>query len=123
MVFEFISGAGAGLHARQMWRRVKGETEDALNRMGLYDTYSLRPGFIQPMHGSTTRHRTVRWIYALTSAIFPLLQKGFDNTVTSTDLLAQAMLRLAIAGNVKKILSNRELNALAREQAAQHSPS
>src|SRR5579859_2594615 len=114
MIFEFISGAGAGSNAQQMWRRVKGEAEDALLAMGLYDAYALRPAFIQPMRGSTTRYRPLRWIYALTAAVYPFLQKRFDRNVTSTDLLAEAMLQLATAGDVKKILTNGELNQLAR---------
>ncbi len=114
MIFEFISGAGSGSDARQMWRRVKGEAEDVLLAMGLYDAYALRPGFIQPMRGSTTRHRSLRWIYALTDAFYPFLQKRFDHNVTSTDLLAEAMLQLATAGDVKKLLTNSELNHLAR---------
>lgn len=113
MVFEFISGAGAGRSARQMWRRVKGETEEALLAMGLHDVYALQPAFIQPMRGSTTRRRSLRWIYVLTAAIYPFLQKRFDRVVTSTDLLAKAMLQLAITGNIKKVLTNSELNQLA----------
>jgi uncharacterized protein YbjT (DUF2867 family) len=114
MVFEFISGAGAGPNARQMWRRVKGETEEALFAMGLHDVYALQPGFIQPLRGSTTRHRSARWIYALTAAFYPFLQKRFDRVVTSTDLLAKAMLQLATTGSGQKTLSNGDLNPLAR---------
>jgi uncharacterized protein YbjT (DUF2867 family) len=118
MVFEFISGAGAGPNARQMWRRVKGETEAALFAMGLHSVYVLQPGFIQPMRGSTTRHRALRWLYALTAVLYPILQKRFDRAVTSTDLLAAAMLRLATRGNSKKTLTNAELNHLARNSSA-----
>jgi uncharacterized protein YbjT (DUF2867 family) len=114
MVFEFISGAGAGPNARQMWRRVKGETEEALFAMGLHDVYALQPGFIQPLRGSTTRHRSARWIYALTAAFYPFLQKRFDRVVTSTDLLAKAMLQLATTGSDQKTLRNGDLNQLAR---------
>ena len=114
MVFEFLSGAGAGPTARQMWRRVKGETEQALLEAGLHEFYAVQPGFIQPMRGSRTRHRSLRWIYALTATFYPHLQKRFDHMMTSTDLLAKAMLRLATTGNGKKILSNSELNQLAR---------
>jgi uncharacterized protein YbjT (DUF2867 family) len=118
MVFEFTSGAGAGTRARQMWRRVKGETEEALFAMGLHDVYALQPGFIQPLRGSTTRHRPARWIYALTAALYPFLQKRFDSAVTSTDLLAKAMLQLATAGNGRKTLKNGDLNQLARGLSA-----
>jgi uncharacterized protein YbjT (DUF2867 family) len=113
MVFEFISGAGAGPKARQMWRRVKGETEAALFAMGLHDVYDLQPGFIQPMRGSTTRHRSLRWLYALTEPFYPFLEEHFGRAVTSADLLAEAMLRLASRGSSKKTLTNAELNHLA----------
>lgn len=118
MVFEFISGAGAGPNAPQMWRRVKGETEVALFAIGLHDVYALQPGFIQPMRGSTTRRRSLRWLYALTAAFYPFLEKRFDSRVTSTDTLAEAMLRLATTGNSKKTLTNAEVNHLARDFSA-----
>ena len=81
--------------------------------MGFRDAYALRPGFIQPMRGVTSRVRSIRWMYALTAPIFPFLQKTFGRWVTSTDLLAAAMLELAVTGSVKKVLNTAELNALA----------
>jgi hypothetical protein len=66
MVFEVISGAGAGPNARQMWRRVKGAAEEALLAMRLHDVYTLQSGFIQLMQGSTTRHGDARPAKALT---------------------------------------------------------
>ena len=45
-------------------------------------------------------------------------QERFDRAITSTDLLAEAMLRLATTGNSKKTLTNAELNHLARNFSA-----
>jgi hypothetical protein len=53
-------------------------------------------------------------MYALTAPIYPILQK-VGRWVTSTDLLAAAMLQLAIAGSEKKALNTGELNALAEQ--------
>jgi uncharacterized protein YbjT (DUF2867 family) len=114
MVFEYISGEGTDAKSRQRWAQVKAETETALLNMGFHDAYALRPGFIQPMRGVTSRIRSVRWMYALTAPVFPFLQKTFGRWVTSTDLLATAMLQLAAEGNAKKTLNTAELNALAR---------
>jgi uncharacterized protein YbjT (DUF2867 family) len=114
MVFEYISGEGTDAHSRQRWAQVKAETETALLNLGFRDAYALRPGFIQPMRGVTSRMRSVRWMYALTAPVYPFLQKTFDRWVTSTDLLAAAMLELAVAGSAKKTLNTAELNALAR---------
>ena len=82
--------------------------------MGFRDACALRPGFIQPMHGVTSRMRSVRWMYASTAPEYPFLQKTFGRWVTSTDLLAAAMLHLGVAGSAKKTLHTAELNALAR---------
>jgi uncharacterized protein YbjT (DUF2867 family) len=114
MVFQYISGEGTDAKSRQRWAQVKAETETALLNMGFRDAYALRPGFIQPMRGVTSRMRSVRWMYALTGPVFPFLQKTFNRWVTSTDLLAAAMLQLATEGSAKKTLNTAELNVLAR---------
>jgi uncharacterized protein YbjT (DUF2867 family) len=113
MVFEYISGEGTNANSRQKWAQVKAETETAVLNMGFRDAYALRPGFIQPMRGVTSRMRSIRWVYALTAPFFPLLRKTFGRWVTSTDLLAAAMLQLAVTGNEKKVLNTGEINALA----------
>ena len=117
MVFEYISGEGTGANSRQTWARVKAETEAALLGMGFRDAYAIRPGFIQPMRGVTSRIRTVRWMYAVTAPAYPLLLKAFGRWVTSTDLLAAAMLQLAVVGSGKKTLNTGELNAIANQAA------
>jgi hypothetical protein len=104
----------ADLNGRQMWLRVKGETEDAVLKFGFHDVYALRPGFIQPVRGAASRNHWVRWFYRVTDALYPILQKRFDRVVTSTDLLAEAMLRLATMGDAKKIVRTGDLNRLAR---------
>src|SRR5262249_53157050 len=101
MVFEYISGKGTDSKSRQRWVKVKSETETALLNMGFRDAYALRPGFIQPMRGVTSRVPSIRWMYALTTPIYPFLQKTFSRWVTSTDLLAAAMLRLATERSAK----------------------
>jgi len=113
MVFEYISGEGTDAKSRQRWAQVKAETETTLLNIGFHDAYALRPGFIQPMRGVTSRMRSVRWMYALTAPAFPFLKKRFSRWVTSTDLLAAAMLQLAVAGSAKKTVNTAELNALA----------
>lgn len=117
MVFEYISGEGTDTNSRQYWARVKAETETALLNMGFRDAYAIRPGFILPMRGVISRVRTVRWFYALTAPVYPVLQKVFGRWVTSTDLLGAAMLQLAIAGSERKALNTGDLNAIAKQAA------
>jgi uncharacterized protein YbjT (DUF2867 family) len=117
LVFEYISGEGTDANSRQKWARVKAETEDALLAMGFRDAYALRPGFLQPMRGVTSRMRSMQWLYALTALIYPGLQKMFGRWVTSTDRLALAMLQLAVVGSERKTLNTSDLNALALQAA------
>jgi hypothetical protein len=90
----------------------QGRNRDGAAHLGFRDAYALRPGFIQPMRGVTSRMRSVRWMYALTAPVYPFLQRTFGRWVTSTDLLAAAMLHLAVTGSEKKILNTGEMNAL-----------
>ena len=117
MVFEYISGEGTDAKSRQRWARVKAETEAALLNMGFRDAYALRPGFIQPMRGVTSRIRSLRWFYALMAPIYPVLQKTLSRWATSTDMPAAAMLQLAAVGSAKKTLNTAELNTLAKTGA------
>ncbi len=57
IIFELISGGRADVDAKQMWSRVKAETENAVLNMGFFDAYALRPGYIQPMRGASSRYR------------------------------------------------------------------
>jgi hypothetical protein len=116
MVFEYISGEGTSPNSRQNWARVKAETETALFSMGFRDAYALRPGFIEPMRGSTSRDRWTRWLYTLTAPVYPFLQNHFGRWVTSTDLLAVAMLELATSGSSNKTLNTKQINSVARRR-------
>jgi uncharacterized protein YbjT (DUF2867 family) len=107
MVFEYISGEGTDPKSRQRWAQVKAETETALLNMGFHDAYALRPGFIQPMRGATSRIRSISCMYPLTAPIFPFLQKTSGRWVPSTGLLAAAMLQLAAAGSPQKTPKHR----------------
>ena len=59
--FIYVSGAGTDSteQGRSMWARVKGKTENDVLAL-LPNAYMLRPGYIQPMHGVTSRTRLYR---------------------------------------------------------------
>jgi hypothetical protein len=50
MTFIYVSGAGtdSSEHGRSMWARVKGKTENELQRLPFKGAYMFRPGAIQP---------------------------------------------------------------------------
>lgn len=50
MTFVYVSGAGtdSSEQGKSMWARVKGATENALQKLSVAGVYLFRPGVIQP---------------------------------------------------------------------------
>lgn len=112
MTFIYVSGEGTDSteKKRAMWARVKGKTENALLKLP-FKAVMFRPGLIRPLHGIRSKTRLYRIAYTVMWPLFPLL--GLLGTLTTTERVGQAMLRVARGGAPKQILSNRDINALA----------
>lgn len=110
LTFAYVSGAGTG--GRAMWARVKKETEDALLEL-FPKAVMFRPGFIQAMHGATSKTRLYRVLYRVVGPVAPLLRRLFPNQITTTELIGLAMLNAARHGAPKRILDPRDINSLA----------
>jgi uncharacterized protein YbjT (DUF2867 family) len=108
--FVYVSGAGTG--GTSMWARVKGETESALLELPI-DAYMFRPGYIQPLHGVTSRTRLYAALYVVAKPLYPVLRRLFPKVVTTSELLARAMLRAARTGAPKRVLETPDIHALA----------
>jgi uncharacterized protein YbjT (DUF2867 family) len=108
MTFVFVSGAGADSteRGRTMWARVKGKTENALLGLPFKGVYVVRPAFIQPMHGIQSRTKLYRVLYGLIRPLFPLVRVIAPGSVTTTEELAQVMIRIAKRGASKKVLES-----------------
>ncbi|MFI6094119.1 epimerase [Lentzea sp. NPDC051213] len=111
--YVYVSGEGADAGSKTMWARVKGRTENevlALDR----PAFVVRPGFIQPRHGATSRTRIYRYIYSWSSWLFPVLKRVAPSFVTSTELLGRAMVALAKGARPEvRVLRSDEINRLA----------
>jgi uncharacterized protein YbjT (DUF2867 family) len=116
MRFVYVSGAGTDSteRGRSMWARVKGETENALLRLPFASAYMFRPGFIQPLHGITSRTRLYRTLYAILSPLFPVLNALFPDQVTTTERVGRAMLAAVKRGAPSSVVETRDINELAR---------
>jgi uncharacterized protein YbjT (DUF2867 family) len=112
LTFIYVSGQGtdSSERGRVMWARVKGQTENALLKMPLH-AYMFRPGFIQPKNGATSRTRLYRWIYAVTTPLYPLLRRLAPKSITTTERLGRAMLTVARDGAPQRVLGPAEINA------------
>jgi len=114
MVFIYVSGAStdSSEKGRWMWARVKGATENAIMRLPFRASYMFRPGAIQPLHGIRSKTRLYRVIYDLTAPLLPLLQRWLPDSITTTEQIGKAMLKVARDGAPKPILENADINRL-----------
>ncbi|MGW7480306.1 NAD-dependent epimerase/dehydratase family protein [Nonomuraea muscovyensis] len=114
--FVYVSGMGTDAQGRAMWARVKGATENALLALPLR-TYLFRPGYIQPVHGVTSRTRWYRLAYVVTVPFYPVLRRLLPGAVTTTEHIGQAMIAVAERGAPERVLGPAAINALAEGSA------
>ncbi|MGA7861712.1 MAG: epimerase [Thermoplasmata archaeon] len=116
MTFVYITGAGTDSteHGRSMWAHVKGQTENALLRMPFKAAYMFRPAVIQPLHGIHSKTRSYRILYAVMWPFIPLVKALSPNSVTTTERVGRAMIRVAVEGAASHVLGTREINALGK---------
>lgn len=121
MRFVYVSGAGtdSSERGRSMWARVKGRTENALQRLPFRAVYLFRPGVIQPLHGARSGTPAYRWFYTLTKPLLAPLRALLPNQILSTEGIGLAMLEAARHGAPKAVLESRDIRALA-ERAQTH---
>jgi uncharacterized protein YbjT (DUF2867 family) len=108
MTFIYVSGAGTNPRGRQMWQRVKGRTENAVIEM-FPRGFAARPGIIRPTHGVRSRVGWYNTVYTVAAPLLGLLDRVAPGSVTSTDRLGRAMLRVARDGADGRVLANRDL--------------
>ncbi|QNK01087.1 NAD(P)H-binding protein [Dyella telluris] len=116
MVFVYVSGAGtdSSEQGRSMWARVKGRTENALQRLPFRAVYQFRPGFIEPVQGERSKTPSYRLIYGLSRPLFPLLRRLFPRHMLSTIDMGRAMLSVVRHGAPTAVLEIPDIQAAAR---------
>jgi uncharacterized protein YbjT (DUF2867 family) len=114
MTFVFVSGASTDSteRGRIMWARVKGKTENALLRLPFRAAYMFRPGFIEAVHGATSKTKAYRIIYGFLRPLMPLIRGLFGNSILNTEEIGLAMLKVARTGAPKQILEVKDIRAL-----------
>lgn len=110
-VFIYVSGAGTDSteNGRSMWARVKGKTENTLAMMPFKKVYNFRPGFMKATDGQKhllPLYKYIDWMYPLLNVLIP-------NGTSTLQQVAKAMIRLVLADFQKKIISVKDIKALA----------
>jgi hypothetical protein len=75
----------------------------------------FRPGYIQPLGGIQSKTASYRMIYAVMGPLYPVWKTLFPSYVTTTENLGLAMIRVALTGFDKRVLENRDINAVAQQ--------
>ncbi|MEZ4417924.1 MAG: epimerase [Gemmatimonadota bacterium] len=115
MTFCYVTGQGTDSteKGRFMWARVKGRTENALLRLPFKAAYMFRPGYIQPLRGTTSSTTLYRALYAVVAPLYPLLERIASKQLTTTVKVGKAMIEAAAGGAPKSVLEVSDINALA----------
>ncbi len=114
MVFIYVTGAGTDSteQGRVMWARVKGKTENDLQKLPFKAAYMFRPAAIQPLHGIRSKTAWVQAIYVTTAPLLTLLNKIAPKYVTTTEQVGRAMIKVAKEGFPKSVLESEDINRL-----------
>ena len=116
MLFTYVTGAGTDSsgRGRTMWARVKGQTENDLQRLPFAGVYLFRPGLIQPLHGIRSKTPGYQIPLTLLKPLLPLARRLFPNYVLTTEDIGKAMLNAARQGPGRRVLEIGDIARLAR---------
>jgi uncharacterized protein YbjT (DUF2867 family) len=112
MTFVYVTGTGtdSSEKGRSMWARIKGKTENDLLKLPFKAAYMFRPGVILPLHGVKSKTKLYQFFYNLMGPLYPLLKKF--NSVTTTEQVGRAMIKVAQTGYYKVHLENSDINSI-----------
>jgi uncharacterized protein YbjT (DUF2867 family) len=115
MTFIYVSGAAtdSSEQGRVMWARVKGRTENALQRLPFKAVYLFRPGVIQPLDGIRSKTTSYQRFYSLAKPLLTPLRRLFPNAILTTQIVGQAMLNAVRHGAPKPVLEAADIRVLA----------
>jgi uncharacterized protein YbjT (DUF2867 family) len=113
MTFCYVSGAGTDTteQGRMMWARVKGKTENDLQKLPFKAAYAFRPAFMLPTKGlknTLPYYKYITWLYPVARPLFP-------NYFGSLQELGLAMINSDIFGSDKLVLEAKDIADLAKK--------
>src|SRR5664279_584121 len=105
--FCYVSGAGTDSteKGRLHWARVKGKTENDLQKLGLRHTFMFRPGILKPTRGLKNTLGFYKWM----GWLLPVFEIIMPNSISSLAQLGQAMIHVVERGYQKNILDVKDI--------------
>ena len=117
LVFCYVSAAGTDIseQGRSMWARVRGKTENDLQKLPFAGAYMFRPAYVHPVKGATSQLPWLRRVmYFVARPLYPLLWALLPRYVTTGENFGRAMIRVAQHGYSSSTLESDDINAVAR---------
>jgi len=113
LTFCFVSGAGTDstMQSRQMWARVKGQTENDLLQLGFQAAYMFRPAFMR----ATPGQQRVKGYYTFIRWLYPVLRRLLPKYISTLAEVGQAMIHAAQRGYPKHVLEVPDIVRLAKQ--------
>jgi uncharacterized protein YbjT (DUF2867 family) len=114
MTFIYVSGASTDSTEKgtTMWARIKGKTENALQRLPFKSVFLFRPGIIQPLHGIRSKTALYQTLYTIATPLLWTMRKLFPASVLTTETIGIAMLNAVRYGASRAVLEARDIRAL-----------
>ena len=112
MSFCYISGAGTDSteKGRLHWARVKGKTENELQKIGFRQTFLFRPGILKPTPGLKNTLGFYKWA----GWLMPVFELLAPNSITSLTQLGKAMINAVTKGYTKNIIEVKDIKILSK---------
>jgi uncharacterized protein YbjT (DUF2867 family) len=112
--FLLVSSVGADSRARSFYLRTKGETEQALARLGYAQLTILRPSLLDDEGARREFRATERLMLPLARLLFAVVGQTTRYAPVPADVVARAMVRLAFddGGERVRIVESEQLHSL-----------
>lgn len=110
MGFCYCSAMGA--EGKMMWARVRQRVEAGIQALPFKHKGCVRPGFIRPGPGITSRVKSYAVLLAIFKPLFPLITALAPNRMTTSEKLGRAMIRVAQGKAERFVLEVPDINRL-----------
>ncbi len=112
ITFCYISGAATDSteKGKSMWARVKGKTENDLEKMPFKAFFAFRPGGLKPTEGLKYTQKYYKYV----GWLFPIFNVLAPNTVSTLKELGLAMIQVAKSGYDKRNIEVKDIHTLAK---------
>lgn len=108
MTFIFVSGAGTG-NSKQMWAKVKRQTESGLEHLGFKQVFNFRPAIMKPTEGQIHKKKMDK----ILAFLFPLMKlMGQGNTLAE---VGKAMINATANGYGTSIIEVKDIAILSKQ--------